>query len=86
MVIFISFLCSSDDDRIRLKVSGTQCTIHGTNAMEKDQGIWDFYISAGSFNKKHYQFRVSVSGKNYILEIYFLNFIKDRNLRHDIGI
>ena len=44
--------------------------------MEKDQGIWDFYISAGkdaSFHKKHYQFHVFVSGKNYILQIYFLD-------------
>ena len=73
--IYISFLCSSEHGRIRLKVAGSQCTIHGTNAMAKDQGIWDFYISAGSFNKKHYQFRVSVSGKNHILQIYFLNCI-----------
>ena len=76
--MYISFLCSSDNDRIWLKVVGTQCTIHGSNALEKDQGIWKFYISAGkdasSFHKKHYQFLVSVSGKNYILKIYFLNF------------
>ena len=87
--MYISFLCSSDHDRIRLKVAGTQCTIHGTNALEKDKGIWDFYISAGkdaSFHEKHFHFHVSVSGKNDTLKIYFLNFIEDRNLRHDIEI
>ena len=74
--MYISFLCSSDHDRIRLKVVGTQCTIHGSNALEKDQGIWDFYISAGndsSFHKKHFQFHVFVNGKNNILPTYFLN-------------
>ena len=70
----VSFNCSTDHDRIRLKVVGTQCTIHGTNALEKDQGIWDFYVSAGkdgAYHKKHYQFHVSVNGKNDTTQIYF---------------
>ena len=90
VLIYISFHCSSDHDRIHLKVTGTRCTVHGTNALEKDQGVWDFYILAGkdtTFHKKHFQFHVSVSGKNKKLEIYFLiERFKDRNLRHDIEI
>ena len=66
----IWFPFSTDHDRITLKVDGNKCTIHGTNALEKDQGVWDFYILAGkdaSHHKKHFQFYVSISGKNDIL-------------------
>ena len=64
-MIPISF-CSTDNNRLQLKVIGNQCVVHGSAALPKDQGVWDFYVLAGkdaSQRKKHYQFYVSVNGK-----------------------
>ena len=59
------FCFSADNERIRLEVVGTKCEIHGSRALKKDMGIWDFHVTSGenaSFKTKHFQFHVSMNG------------------------
>ena len=66
-------LLSADNERIRLEVSGTKCVIHGTQALKKDVGIWDFHVATaenGSQNVKHFQFYISVNGTYEALYIF----------------
>ena len=68
-MIFKLYFCSSDNDRLVLKVVGSRCVVQGSEALAKDQGIWDFHVVAGndaSYHKSHFQFHISVKGKSKI--------------------
>ena len=64
-LLYTRYRFSADNERIRLEVVGTKCEIHGSRALKKDMGIWDFHVTSGenaSFKTKHFQFHVSMNG------------------------
>ena len=62
----------AEHGRIRLNVSGTRCEIKGSNATERDGGIWNFQVGAGNdefYHEKNFQYLMTIKGKNGIFPV-----------------